>query len=158
MNSSTIERFWSKVDKKKSLIFYGGSRCWEWTGGHITKGYGMFFVGFNNKGAHVVSYEIHFGTVPSGMYVCHNCDNPGCVNPSHLFIGTADDNNKDKVKKGRQAVGTKTKSSKITERDVMAIREMYSSGDFTQQAISDKFKIKRRQVSHIVRREHWRHI
>jgi hypothetical protein len=91
------ERFWEKVFKKP-----GRNSCWEWEAARLPTGYGRFM---KTKGfivyAHRWSWEAAFGPIPDGMYVCHSCDNPSCVRPSHLFLGDAMDNKRDSVSKGR---------------------------------------------------------
>lgn len=86
------------------------SGCWLWTSAWEKKGYGQ---ATNNKRAHRLSWEIHFGDIPSGMRVCHKCDTPACVNPGHLFLGTDLDNVRDKVRKGRHSYGERNGLAKI---------------------------------------------
>jgi hypothetical protein len=95
-----IERFFQKVDKSGSVDFPG---CWIWTGGKTSKNYGSFkyYQDRSAIGAHVSSHLFHIGEVPNGMRVCHRCDNPPCVNPEHLFLGSNSDNMKDMVAKDR---------------------------------------------------------
>ena len=101
MAKTTEERFWEKVAKLRS-------GCWEWTAACSSYGYGTFFFEGRNQPAHRVSWVLHRGPIPDGLLVCHTCDNPPCVNPAHLFLGTHQDNAEDKVKKGRHTWGEKT--------------------------------------------------
>ena len=91
-----VERFWEKVARA------GAEECWLWTAGLGTDGYGSIGVSRGAVRAHRVSWEIAFGAIPSGLCVLHKCDVRTCVNPSHLFLGTTQDNTADMVSKGRQ--------------------------------------------------------
>lgn len=75
--------------------------CWEWQGGKNNVGYGMIRDEHGMRTTHRVSYELHKGNIPKGMCVCHTCDNPKCVNPDHLWVGTKKDNSQDMIRKGR---------------------------------------------------------
>ncbi len=88
-----LERFWSRVRKSDG--------CWEWTGLVNESGYGRIYVYGRVDRAHRLSYRIHLGPIPKGMFVCHHCDNPPCCNPSHLFLGTHMDNMRDATAKRR---------------------------------------------------------
>ena len=114
------ERFWSFVDRNDS----DPSSCWRWIGNRLgDNGYGRF-KSEKLLLAHRVSYEIANGPIPHGMKVLHRCDNPACVRPEHLFLGTLRDNTNDMVSKGRAGWqrGQRQGTAKLTEPDVLAIR------------------------------------
>lgn len=153
LNQKQIERFWSYVDKSKD--------CWEWQKcvNKSRRKYGL--IGFNSKSyqAHRVAYFLHYGIDPLGLCVCHMCDNPRCVNPEHLFLGTMADNMRDRDKKGRHIapVGSKNGQTQLTESMVLDIRARYASGE-TQAAIGRDMGLNHSTVGYIVRRTTWQHI
>lgn len=100
MKKPPLVRFFEKVRKTET--------CWEWTACLNSKGYGTMAVLGRPVLAHRLSYEFHKGKIPEGLYVCHHCDNPKCVNPDHLFTGTNQDNQNDCVSKGRHWCSSKT--------------------------------------------------
>lgn len=87
------DRFWAKVDRS--------GECWTWTASAHSFGYGRFGIGRRVFTAHRVAWELVNGPVPGGLHVCHRCDNPPCVRPDHLFLGTAKENLRDMIAKGR---------------------------------------------------------
>jgi len=95
----------SKLEARFSSKIEFGENCWRWLGGYSRSGYGKLEVAGKTVRAHRLSYELFVGEIPDKQMVCHSCDNPACVRPDHLFIGTGQDNTNDKVRKGRQAKG-----------------------------------------------------
>ncbi len=142
MSKDQLERFWSKVDKQ------GPDECWEWLACKTTGGRGQFWIDYRMYGAHRVSWYLTYGPIPKGLFVCHHCDNPSCVNTAHLFLGTNQDNMLDASRKGRIARGSRQGSSKLTEEDVYRIRELLKDGQ-TLQAIADTFGVRQSNISHI---------
>lgn len=133
--------------------------CWVWMRGKSSRGYGYYGGRGNVRGAHRVSYELYKGNIPSGMYVCHTCDNPPCVNPAHLFVGTPSDNTSDASAKGRlkTAKGSAHASAKLTEQSVLELRELRKNGMMGKD-LAAKYGICLRRVWRIVHREAWNHV
>lgn len=149
--ATQAERFWSKVDVR------GDDDCWAWQASHDKNGYGKFRVGLRGSvRAQRVAWGLTYGPIPSGLLVCHHCDNPECCNPNHLFLGTNADNAADMVAKGRSARGAQNPSSKLTEEKVLKIRALYAKGSQTQQEIATKFGVSQTQISSIVGRRSWK--
>ena len=163
----TIESFWSKVDKQP-----GG--CWLWTGGKTTAGYGTVNIDKRVFYTHRFSWKLHFGEIPKGVFVCHTCDRPSCVNPSHLFLGTARDNSHDALFKGRLAPQRETFKRlwkehwadrrgeniphKFSDEIVREIRSTYKKGVFGYKRICKKFNISFGVAQRIIARKTWAHI
>lgn len=124
VRKSVEDRFWSKVDIK------GEDECWNWTPSKNNGEYGRFWIGGSYIKAHRLSYEITFNIIPRGLCVCHKCDNPSCVNPKHLFLGTVGDNNRDIRNKGRYSDrnGVGNGNHKLTTDDVRVIKHMLTNG------------------------------
>lgn len=147
---SVDSRFWDKVNKGSV------DDCWEYLGRLNHDGYGQFDHHNTASVAHRFSWELSFGKIPDGIYVCHKCDNPSCVNPNHLFLGTQKDNMEDMVKKGRGADkrGRKNGKSVVNESIVREIRVLYSNG-WSYQKIADNFGVSNGCVNHIINGRHW---
>lgn len=149
-------------DLAERLRFYAHpgepDQCWEWTAA-TNKGYGMIAVhGSKLRIAHDVAWELHHNrSLPEGMVIRHTCDNPLCVNPAHLLLGTHADNVRDKVSRQRQSRGRSHGLSKLTEDDVRAIRNLYAGGMY-QRVVAEQFGISQSNVSIIVRRIAWPHL
>lgn len=151
-NFKEPERFWSKVDVGDP------GECWEWLAYKQTRGYGQF--GIHNKlwQAHRVAWVLTYGPIPKGLLVCHHCDNKGCCNPYHLFLGTSADNTADSGRKGRMAHGEANARSKLVEDEVLDIRELYATGDCTLRELADEFGVSTMTVQRIVKQETWKHL
>lgn len=136
------------------------SGCWEWQKGKSSAGYGAFSFKGKNIQAHRFAYEAFTGEIKEGLSVCHKCDNPPCVNPAHLFLGTHTDNMQDKFKKGRanMPVGEKIWTSKITRKDVLKIRKLYERKKHTQKMIAEEFGLSQSHVSFIILNKGWKHV
>ena len=146
------ERFRARVDRSNL------DDCWEWT---ATKrwGYGILSVKDGvGRLAHRYSYELHYGPSPDELCVLHRCDNPACVRPDHLFLGTHADNVKDKVSKQRQPRGENHWRTKFTEEDIVEIRRKYREGVASQSAMAAQYGVDPSTISDIVRRKLWGHI
>lgn len=155
MRGTIQERFEAKFTKFED--------CWEWEACKNDSGYGMFNFSGQTRKAHRVAYQFYVGEIPEGMCVCHQCDNPGCVNPAHLFLGTKFDNNKDceskgrGVGKGRGESGERHHGAKLTNMQAIGIRARYSNGERGVD-LAKEFGVSRATISMIVRKRTWRNI
>jgi hypothetical protein len=141
----------------EKIVLGAKSGCWEWAGAAGPQGYG--FIKHKDGAqlrAHRVAYELVYGPIPPGMFVCHHCDNPGCVRPSHLFLGTQRDNMADMVAKGRAArlSGERNGSAKL---NAAAIDEIRKSND-THDCLAARFSVSPSAIGLIRRRERWSHL
>jgi hypothetical protein len=162
-----IERFWSKVHRPTDA-----DSCWIWHGTTDQQGYGLFTVCRRMLKAHRVSYFLATGTDPAAMLVCHTCDNPPCVNPSHLFLGTAGDNLSDCISKGRFVNGRprahpetivrgeRCHLAKLTEQKVRELRSLDPRpyGRDEEITVARKYGISRNSLRNVIFRRTWKHI
>lgn len=125
LTEKQISRFWSKVDIKDS------NDCWNWMGS-LSRGYGHIRIQYVLYRTHRIAYFLANKRDPSGKCVCHSCDNRRCCNPSHLWLGTRIENNRDRDNKGRQY-------SKLTETQVRQIRKRYALGGISQRALARQY-------------------
>ena len=157
------------VEEKKRIIAKVDidlkTNCWNWNGCIQSNGYARITYKRKTMGAHRLSYMAFIGYIPDGNDVCHKCDNRACVNPAHLFTGTRLDNMKDCASKGRQAKGDmlpdkrgeKTHLAKLTEKEVLEIRQLKEDG-IKMKNIAIRFNITKDNIRRIIRRDTWRHI
>lgn len=151
--SQLIQLFWSKVRKEDP------EDCWEWTGAKSPRGYGVFGwaykLGYEQR-AHRFSWILHHEMIPPGLFICHKCDNPGCVNPNHLFIGTTQQNTQDREYKlrGNAPKGSGNGLSKLTEELVEKIRKDPRSS----RNIAKDLKVSHMTVLRAKNGKTWRHV
>ena len=124
MPANTLDNFWNKVNKTNN--------CWEWQGCVDSDGYGRIQINKIRWKTHRLSYELHKGNIPKHLVVCHSCDNPKCVNPDHLWLGTQTENTQDRDQKGRHrvnpALGESNGSARFTNEQIEFIRTSPLSG------------------------------
>jgi hypothetical protein len=142
-------RFWKNVVKQED-------GCWYWVGTKRAGGYGVMSINKKTVATHRYSWELHNGPIPKGMIVRHYvCDNPACVNPDHLKLGTRADNTRDMHKKKREARGESL--SNLTDKDVLNLRNRYREGKTLKQ-IAKEFNLSTSSVSLILKGKNWKHV
>ena len=161
---SLEERFWANVDKDDAL------GCWEWIGGKNDAGYGRISLNGRRWRAHRLSYLLFRGAIPKGALVCHSCDNPACIRPDHLFLGSHKLNSRDMVERGRVAMGKRNGSHthperrptgeangahKLSVNQVREIRECYVKGRITQRALAAQYSVAQSTIGDVLRFVTW---
>ncbi len=172
---NTEETFWERVNKDGPVPSHQPhlGACWLWTDRCSPRGYGEFVVAGRTMRAHRYSYERAYGAIPPHLIVCHHCDVPGCVRPSHLFLGTHADNAADRSRKGRTAQGDrnglrlhpecaargeKHHLAKLSAQNVRDIRASYAAGGMSQKRLARQYGVSKHTVYTIVHGETWRHV
>ena len=135
---------------KFETLIKDGIECWLWTGYKDKDGYGRITYLGEDWRTHRLSYELYKGTIPKGLLVCHTCDNPSCINPDHLWLGTNKDNVQDMHYKGRRNPNCGQKL-KCNTQIVKEIREILAIGTLSQLEIANIFNISQLTVSRIYR-------
>lgn len=135
--------------------------CIPWMGSKNRSGYGEINLGKGRKGskfAHRLAYELRHGPIDPGLFVCHKCDNPECVNPDHLFLGTSRDNTMDMMAKGRGQHGNTHCCAKLVESQVLEIRSRYIPRKVTYKALAAEYGVSATVIQYIIERRTWKHI
>ena len=165
INKKDIKRFWFGVQKTKS--------CWNWIKANRGNGYGAIRINKKTYNTHRISWIIHFGQIPNHLCVLHTCDNRKCIKPTHLWLGTKTDNNRDMFKKGRNhnlrnylkkypekiARGENSGNSKLTEKQVLEIRRLWEKKIvLTKYELAKIFQVDEGNIRGILKRLYWKHI
>lgn len=160
----TAEEFWNSID------VCSADECWNWKRGLFRTGYGQAHFQKKTWISSRLAWTLSFGPIPAGLLVCHTCDNRKCCNPMHLFLGTIQDNLRDRDAKQRQATanrngththpervprGARHPSAKLTHDQVSEIRSLYASGVY-QRELAERFGVSQLHISRIVRNLYWR--
>lgn len=146
--------------------FFGSIRitdgCWLWIGARTGNGYGALTRGAMGPiPAHRISWMIHFGPIPHGLHVLHDCptgDNKKCVNPAHLWAGTRHDNMQDALQKGVLAIGSRHPRHRLNDEIIITIRERWNAGNVTQRRLALDYGVTFQHISDIINRYRWAHI
>ncbi len=155
-------RFWQKVNQDGPIPLHRPEigPCWVWTAALGNWGYGVIGFGRRLVKAHRASWELHYGPIPVGLKVLHHCDNPPCVRPDHLFIGTLTDNSRDMVSKGRRFVprGEQAALAKLTADQVRQIRAIYVPYVMGYQRVANRFGVAKSTIMIIIQGKTWRDV
>lgn len=161
MSDTWEAAFWAKTNRS--------GECWVWTGRRNPKGYGLAWNRARltgnrraDEGAHRIAWVLINGPIPAGLCVLHRCDNPPCIRPDHLWLGTKADNSADMKAKGRTYrptwIGAAVPTAKITDVIASEIRRKYATGSVTQAELARQYGLTPPTVSAVITRRTWRHV
>lgn len=145
-----LDRFMSKIE------FIPFHACWEWIGNRKPNGYGRIDIAKKSYAAHRLAYELFIGPIVRGLFVCHKCDNPSCVNPLHLFLGTHTDNMADRNAKGRGNMpkGVNHHKAKLRAIDIANIR----ASSLSSRKLATHYGVSHHNILCIRNRKTWKHV
>jgi hypothetical protein len=148
----TPEKFWSNATWQ--------GECLVWNKDLHKDGYGQLTYHRKYYLSHRLSWILTFGDIPKGLYVLHKCDNPPCINPNHLYLGTQQDNVNDMYSKHRDnnLFGSKHGMALLTEDQVREILKLYDTGTIQIKQLAERYGISKTGIYHIVHRENWKHL
>jgi hypothetical protein len=149
------DRFWAKVHIPRA------DACWEWQAAKSKAGYGMIRIGGRSGRSiysHRLSYGWAFGDIPDELWVLHRCDNPACVNPAHLFLGTPKDNTVDALKKGRLPRGERHDMARLTADQVRQIRKRAQGERRCQRRLAREYGVDHRTIQEVLNYKTWKEI
>ena len=148
------DRFWTKVD------IIEPNKCWLWKAGKDEEGYGRISVNGKARSAHRTSYELTYGLIELGKLVLHTCDNPSCVNPKHLYLGTDADNTRDKVNKKRHKwmSGEKNGKSKLTKKLVLELRQKHFSFKISTCELARQYNFSQSAIYKAIYKKTWKDV
>lgn len=147
-------KFTEQFRRRFMSKYQEGGGCWGWTGIRSRKGYALIWCDGNTRRAHRVMWRLAVSEIPPGKQILHHCDNPSCVRPDHLFLGTNEINVSDKVSKGRQVRGERIHVAKLTEANVREIRGM--SGTLSE--IAEAFGVHLGTIHSVKAKRNWKHV
>jgi hypothetical protein len=149
VKKTLMERFMEKVSEEPT------SGCWFWLGALDPGGYGTMSIKRRPMRAHRLAWTLYRGEIPTGIMVCHHCDTRDCVNPNHLFLGTAQDNAEDMKKKGRSRSGERNRAARLTWQQVREMRRLLEEGRLREREVATLCAISIGTVNAIKLKKTW---
>lgn len=142
------------ADKLSERLLESETGCWEFIGARTGAGYGAIWLNGKNRATHILAYELEKGAIPNGKFVLHECDNPACCRPDHLFLGTHQDNKDDEVAKDRHVYGERVGNHVLTETEVLEIRRLRKLGH-KRSYVARRFGVSHTAIYYIETGRNW---